>query len=189
MPRGGHLEPSAVKVFGVLHLVLAALGLPLGLWYLVSPRLAGAFTGQGGAEFAKIQAAYMDEIAWVTVMTGLFVLLLAGLLAVAGVKLVRSRPDGVAWSHGYAWTSIATKLVSLVVAAVVVLPATRRMMGGIMPSGPGVPGGAERTVTTIMELTTTVSTVATPLLSCLYPVLALFFLSRRPVRDWVGAGD
>ena len=182
-------EPSAVKVFGILHLVLAAIGLLTGLWTLISLKFADVFTKQAGAEFAKAQAAYMDEIAWVSVMTGIFLLLLAGLLAVAGLKLVRSRPDGVAWSHRYAWTSIATKLVSLVVTVVVVLPATQRMMGEIMASGPGAPGGAEQTVTTVMRVTTSVSTVASPLISCLYPALALFFLSRQPVKDWVGAGD
>lgn len=189
MPPGGSGEPSAIKVFGILHLVLAVIGVGTGLWTLVSMQFADAFTRQAGEEMAKVQLAFMNDIAWVSVMTGIFTLLLAGLLAVAGIKLVRSRPDGVRWSHRYAWTSIATKLVSLVVAVVVVLPATQRMMGEIMASGPGMPGGAEQTVTTVMRVTTAVTTVVSPLLSCLYPALALFFLSRQPVKDWIGTKD
>lgn len=189
MPRGGGGEPSAVKVFGILHLVLAVIGLLTGLWTLVSLKFTDMFTKQAGEEFAKVQAAYMDDIVWVTVMTGIFTLLLAGLLAVAGVKLVRSRPDGVAWSHRYAWTSIATKLVSLVVTVVVVLPATQRMMGEIMRETAGMPAGAANTMSSVMRVTTSVTTVATPLISCLYPALALLFLSRQPVKDWVGARD
>lgn len=187
MPPGGSVEPSAIKVFGILHLVLAVIGVGTGLWTLVSMQFADAFTRQAGEEMAKAQLAFMKDIAWVSVMTGIFTLLLAGLLAVAGIKLVRSRPDGVRWSHRYAWTSIATKLVSLAVTVAVVLPATRRMLDGLMSGAPGAPGGQELMITSTVSVISTVTTVASPLLSCLYPALALFFLSRQPVKEWVDA--
>jgi len=188
MPSGGHAEPWVVKVFGILHLVLAAIGVATGLWALIAPLFIERLTRQAGEELAKAQLDYMNEIAWVGVMTGIFNLLLAVLLAIAGLKLVRSRPDGVSWSHRYAWTSIATKLVSLAVTVAVVLPANRRMLDGLMSGAPGAPGGKEQMFATAMSVFSTVTTVATPLLSCLYPALALFFLSRPPVKDWVGAG-
>ena len=109
---------------------------------------------------------------------------LAGLLLASGLMLVRSQPRGVTWSHRYAWTSIATKTISLVVTVAVVLPAMQRMMDEAMAFPPGMPAGAADKMTGIMKSFTAISTVATPLISCIYPALALFFLSRPAVKEW-----
>jgi len=184
MPFQAAPEPAAVRVFGILHLVLAGIGLLGGLWTIFSAQLTHLFAKQKDLNQAA-QLRYLDDISWVSTLTGAFMLGLSILLAIAGLKLVGSRPDGVVWSHRYAWTSIATKLVSLVVTVAVVLPATLRMMSEMMSTVPGMPGGAERTFATVMRSVTAVTSVASPILSCLYPALALFFLSRPAVKEWV----
>jgi hypothetical protein len=184
MPSGGMPEPSAVKVFGILHLILAGLGLLFGVWSLLAKQANSIFVRPGTPGY-EAQLRYMDEVHWVSVMTGLFMLLLAGLLLVAGLKLVRSRPDGVAWSHRYAWASIATKAISLVVTVAVLLPAIQRMTGEMMPPPAGMPPGSAESMENIMKTVISVSTTAGPIISCLYPALALFFLSRPKVKEWV----
>lgn len=184
MPFQAAPEPPAVRVFGILHLVLAGIGLLGGLWTIFSAQLTHLFVKQKDLNQAA-QLRYLDDISWVSTLTGAFMLGLSILLAIAGLKLVGSRPDGVVWSHRYAWTSIATKLVSLVVTVAVVLPATQRMMSEMLSTVPGMPGGAERTFATVMRSVTSVTSVASPILSCLYPALALFFLSRPAVKEWV----
>jgi hypothetical protein len=36
----------------------------------------------------------------------------------------------------------------------------------------------------VVQAITAITSVATPILSCLYPALALFFLSRPAIKEW-----
>lgn len=184
MPAGGLLEPAAVRVFGILHLILAGIGILMGIWSLFANQF-NAFLFNADSPEMKAQAAYMQQMTWISIMSGVFMMVLAGLLLTSGIQLVRSRPDGVTWSHRYAWTSIGTKLVSLVVTVAYVLPAMNRMMEDAMGLPAGMPPGAADKMTGIMKTFTAITTVATPVISCLYPALALFFLSRPQVKEWV----
>jgi hypothetical protein len=178
--------PQAVKVFGILHLVFAGLGLLFGIWGLFSRMVMSMVQNMSpGDPSVVLQRKYLEELWPVTVMGSIFYLGLAALLLVAGLKLVRQNPDGVMWSNRYAWTSITTKLISLVVAVGYVLPLTNRMMGEIVATPRGMPAGSVETFASVMKGANAITTVATPVLSCLYPVLALFFLSRPAVKAWV----
>ena len=178
--------PQAVKVFGILHLVFAGMGLLFGIWGLLSQKVMSMIQNMSpGDPSMVIQRKYMEELWPVTVMGSVFYLGLAALLIIAGLKLVRQNPDGVMWSNRYAWTSITTKLISLVVAVGYVLPLTNRMMGDIVGKSKGMPAGSAETFTGVMKGVNAVSTVASPVISCLYPALALYFLSRPQVKAWV----
>lgn len=183
LPASPMLEPSAVRVFGIMHLVFGGFGLLFGAWNVLGNKMNSMFLDPKAPGY-EAQLRYMEEVRWVSILTGIFMIVLAGLLLVAGIKLVRSRPDGVAWSNRYAWASIATKLVSLVIAVAVLLPAMRRMIGGIMPPTPGMPPGTAEAFSNIMQMAISVGSVAGPLVSCVYPGLALYFLSRPPVKEW-----
>lgn len=179
--------PTPVKVFGILHLVLAGLGLISGLWGFVSAKFMSMIQGMTPNDPTMvIQRKYIEELWPVTVMGSIFTLGLAALLLVSGLKLVRLQPDGVMWSNRYAWTSITTKAISLVVAVAYVLPLTNRMMGEVAGHTRGMSASSATVMTGAMKLVTTISTIATPILSCLYPALALFFLSRPAVKAWAG---
>lgn len=179
--------PTPVKVFGILHLVLAGLGLITGLWGLVSTKFMSLIQGMTPNDPTMvIQRKYMEDLWPVTVMGSIFALGLAALLLVSGLKLVRLKPDGIMWSNRYAWTSIATKAISLVVAVAYVLPLTNRMTGEILGHARGLPGSSANVMAGSMKWVSTISTIASPILSCLYPALALFFLSRPAVKAWAG---
>ena len=122
----------------------------------------------------EAQLRYMEEVEWVSILTGVFILMLVGMMLVAGIKLVRSRPDGVAWSNRYAWTSIATKLISLVITVAVLLPAMHRMIGGMMPPPSGMPPASAAAFSNFMQTVMSVKRRDRPIISCIYPALALF---------------
>lgn len=182
MPSRPEIEPPAVKVFGVIHLVFAGLGFLTGAWNLLSPFLFHLFLDPRKPGY-HAQIKMQTELRWVSLMTGSFLIGLAILLLISGLKLVRSQPDGVAWSNRYAWTSIATKAVSMVVTLLWVLPLTRTAMGEVM-SDSGLPGGMEKGMFSAMSSMVTVSSVLTPVFSCIYPVLALILLNRPEVKAW-----
>jgi hypothetical protein len=186
MPVPQQIEPPAVKVFGVIHLIFAGLGFIAGLWNLASFFFAGmlsGFQGSANASQMQMQIEMQMELRWVSLMTAIFMIGLAVLLLVSGLKLVRSDPGGIPWSNRYAWTSIATKLVSMVVAVGWVVPKTKAMMEHMM-TGTGMPAGAGQGMANAMGGFMSVSSVLTPVLSCTYPVLALYFLSRPSVKEW-----
>lgn len=183
MPSGGIREPSAVRVFGIFHLILAGLGVLFGFWSFFAEQTNSMFVSSGSAEY-QTQMSYLDEIQWVSIMTGIFLLALAAMLFISGIKLVRSQPDGISWSHRYAWTSIATKAISLVVTVIVVMPAVNRMVGGMLPPSSAMPPGEAEKFSSLMKTFMSVSMVATPVISCIYPALALYFLSRPQVKAW-----
>ncbi|WP_193210975.1 hypothetical protein [Luteolibacter marinus] len=180
VPVSGATEPSAIKVFGILHLAMAGIGVLMGCWYFVVLVTGNPFLNPKTPGY-EAQLAFQQELGWVSALTGGFQLLLAGLLIAAGVKMIRSRPDGVRWSNRYAWCSIATKMASIVVAVVFVLPATHRMVGEVVKTESGK---TDNTTMTVVRFSSAIGTIATPVFSCLYPALALFFLSRPNVKAW-----
>lgn len=185
LPQGP--APQIVKVFGILHLVFAGFGFVFGLWGLVSVKFMSMIqTGAPGDPMVVMQRKYMEDLWPVTVMQGIFAIGLAALLTVAGVKLVRSIPNGVMWSNRYAWTSITTKIIALVVTVAYVLPLSNRMMGDVFTQTKGMPAGTANMMTGVMKSMNSIASVATPIVSCIYPLLALYFLSRPAVKVWVG---
>ncbi|MCW1926588.1 hypothetical protein OKA05_28810 [Luteolibacter arcticus] len=184
LPQGP--PPQVVKIFGILHLVFAGLGIILGIWGFFSMKFTTMIQGMSPNDPSMVvQRKYAEDLWPVTVMNSTFLLGLAALLLVAGLKLVYSKPDGVMWSNRYAWTSITTKIISLVVVLTYVLPLSNRMMGEIVGNTRGLPAGAAGMMTGMIKSMTSIATIATPVISCVYPLLALYFLSRPAVKNWV----
>jgi hypothetical protein len=173
--------PAVIKVFGIIHLAFAALGLigavmsVVGMLFL--GKMGSLIEGQGGrdgttAPFSALEG-YMSEIAWFSVLSTGISVLLAILLIVAGIKLLRQRANAVAWSNGYAWTSIVTKVGSLVITLLFVLPAAARM-------NQAIGGDAQQAFTGI---TTVLGAVA----SFAYPVVVLVLLNRPAVKGFLAS--
>jgi hypothetical protein len=182
MPSAPQVEPPAIKVFGVIHLVFAGIGFLTGAWNLMSSMFSHMFLDSRSPAY-QAQLRMQTELHWVALMTGAFLILLAILLLISGLKLVRSQPDGIPWSNRYAWTSIATKLISLAVTVIWVLPVMKQGMNDVMANS-GLPGGMEKGMSSAMGPLMTISSILTPVFSCIYPVLALYFLNRADAKAW-----
>ncbi|GAA5483189.1 hypothetical protein [Haloferula sargassicola] len=171
------LPPTVIKVLGIIHLVFAAMGVLNAIFAIVGMVALGkmkgfAGTAGGSAAFGK----YMSEIAWVSILNAVFSIGLAGLLLVAGLKLLRHRANALRWSNAYAWTSIATKVVATVISLLVVLPAAHRMNGAIGSQMPQ-----------LQQTITTASSVVGSLVSFVYPILTLVLLNREPVKRFLAS--
>lgn len=181
-------EPGVIKVFAIIHLVFAGLGVLAGIWAMVASFVLKAFFGRmaeqvasdapEAAESFNRQIAIMDSSNWMNVLGGVFSLVLAAMLFVAGMGLLKRRIEGLTWSNRYAWSSIAFKLVNLVL-TVVYLP---RMMAGMMPGELGSDAEA-----TGMMVGGIVGGVIGGLVSMAYPILCLVLLNREPVRQFLEA--
>jgi hypothetical protein len=186
-------EPQSVKVFAVIHLVFSGIGFLWGLYLAIAPLFTRAmlegFSRSAPAEQrATFEAsmAMQEKTGWVGVLSGVFMLILAVMLLTSGIKLLRRRANGLAWSNVYAWTSISTKLISLVLTALYILPAQREMMQiqfqnmpGGAPSGLGAAGQTFGTAAGIFTLVCIV-------LGCTYPILSLCLLNKPEVKSWLG---
>lgn len=175
------LKPTVLTVFGILHLVLAGIGVLMVFFTLLGSVFSSALSQLPGDEFAALQAVQAETL-WVTLLGAGFAAILSGLLTVAGIKLLRGRRDALRWSNTYAGTSIATKMVTLVLTILVVLPATQRMMEAMEQVGDEA---GQETMLNFTSTLTTALAVATPLLYCIYPLVTLVLLNRQRIKGWL----
>lgn len=181
-------EPGAIKVFAIIHLVFAGLGVLSGIWALVANFVVKAFLGKmsdqitpddpEAAEIFNQQMAMMDSTKWMNVLGGVFTLVLAVLLFLAGMGLLKRRLEGLTWSNRYAWSSIAFKIVNLLLTIFVVYPMMQQMtttQGGSDAEAVGMMVGG------------LVGGVVGSLVPMVYPILTLVLLNREPVRRYLEA--
>lgn len=187
------LEPKAIKIFGVLHLVLGGIGV-LGLLWGVAQIFVGdallKLQSSGDEEVYEIQKGMQDELQ-VPTMVGLVVSLVVTTLIIrAGLKLVRNRKDAVQASSLYSYASIGGKVISLILTVTYTIPVLNRYFDELtekMVAAGGAGSGAS-SAESIMNMTkslTSVSGIVMPVLMCLYPVLALVFLKKKSVKDYL----
>lgn len=175
--------PGQIKVLGVLHLVLAGVGVLLVLYALVSRHfskvLLSAQQTAGGlqetqARFTQAITESAERFNWFSYASSV---LLAVLLVVAGIGLLKSRRSGLAWSNRYAWTSIGLKIVNLILCVTMVIPEMNRVLAEFDGQGPEF-----KMLASIMKPAMIATLVVTPIVSCVYPVLVLVLLNRESVR-------
>jgi hypothetical protein len=180
-------EPSSIKVFGIMHLVIAAYGLFSAAASLVST----LFVDQFGKKFAAGASAsgqasqdammiFMSETAVFTYVTLGFTLILAVILILAGIGLLRSRESGRVMSIRYAWVSLSTKAITLIFTFTHIIPATQKFASNMYKDMPGVSGDF---MTKIMQY----SQVFGLLISCIYPVIVLVFMNGQKIKEYMAA--
>ncbi len=175
--------PGQIKVLGILHLVFAGLGVVIALFGLISQRFNESVLrmqeNAGGIQEAQARVSRSlteatQSINWFGCGSSI---LLAIPLVVAGLGLLKGRRSGLAWSNGYAWTSILLKIIYVVLVLTLVIPEINRLLVGFESQGPEVKIFAD-----IMKPTMIATLVATPIVSCIYPILVLVLLNRESVR-------
>jgi hypothetical protein len=181
---GMNVAPPAVKVFGILHLVFAGLGIISAIWALFIALVGNPFLKMAGAnrqlgEQMDAQLALQAKINPVSITSSTLSLLVAIPMIVAGVLLLKERKNALKWSNTYAWSSLGAKLINLVLTATILVPAMQEMMRGITKSTP-MPGQASD----IMSLAMSGGAIGGVLVSCTYPILTLVILNRPVTKEW-----
>lgn len=181
-------EPGSIKVFGIMHLVVAAYGILMGVIGLVGTMFfqgmsKGLASGSmpGGPSSSEQETAmmqYMNELKPFTYVSLAFSFFLAAMLIIAGIGLLKSRNSGRLLSIRYAWLSIITKLITLVYTFTHVIPATKRMTETLYQ---GMPGAMSNTMGSVMQY----SQVFSILITFTYPVVVLFMMKSEKVRQYL----
>ena len=177
-PVAAH-KPATIQVFGILHLLAAGYGLVTGIWALVmlvagNPFLKMVPEGPG----RDMQEKMMQAIEPMTFVNLAITAIVMVLVLIAGVKLLRSAKNAVKFSNIYAITSLVAKIVAGVMVMVYMIPAQRQMMAEQLA---GMPGQTKA----VMEGAMAGGAIIGILFSCIYPVLALILLNRKPVKAWL----
>lgn len=180
--------PAQVTVFGIMHLLLAVAGVVMvalsGLMQQFTAVMLADQVNQPGiaGAQARMQGAILEIGRTSSVVYYAGTLLLAVLLAVSGVLLLKRRGAGIKVSNTYAWCSITLKLVSLVVFFGWTMPKLDPVLNEVArETGPE---GAM--LGNVMRVSMVAGGVFSPVLMCVYPVLALVLLNRPPVKAALG---
>jgi hypothetical protein len=183
-------EPGAIKVFGVLHLVIAgysifteAINLVINIFF---PDLARSLSKPRGisapssAEQEMALIHYMNEVKTYSYSSTAFSFILAIMLIVAGIGLLKGRVNGRVMSLRYAWISLVTKIVSFIIAIAVVMPATKRMAEALYQN---LPGTYSQTMVDLMQY----SPLIVILISCVYPIIVLVVMKGQKIKEYMAA--
>ncbi|MBK1815914.1 hypothetical protein JIN84_09810 [Luteolibacter yonseiensis] len=168
-------EPTVVKVFGILHLVFAGLGILGGLWGLFATLFADRLmkllpSSPELDQQIQAQAAMQEKFHVTSLASSTLTLLVAVPMIIAGIQLLKHRKTALKWSNIYAFSSITTKALNLAITLLFVFPAMRQMTSGLGSSP--------------MTATMTGGAVGSMLALSAYPVLTLILLNRPPVKAW-----
>lgn len=176
--------PAAIKPFGILHIIFGALGIitvVIGVLSSVFQKTLLELSSAGNSKIIEQQIATTQKMAPATYIGYVMTLILAFLLLRSGIALVKQREGAVQKSNQYAVASLIAKVVGLLLAFFITMPAMNEMYAGMVD--PGVPGSVD--TMKFARIGAAVGAVATPVLSCIYPILALVMLNRKPVKQFL----
>lgn len=182
-----NVAPQPVKVFGIMHLVFAGLGVVSAIWALFIAVVGNPFLKMGEfnrqlGEQMDAQIAMQAKINPVSISSAVLSLLVAIPMIVAGILLLKERKNALKWSNAYAWSSIGSKVINLVLTVTILVPAMQEMMRDVTKSTP-MPGPASD----IMSMFMSGSAIGGVLVSCTYPIVALVVLNRPATKEWFAA--
>ena len=181
--------PAQVTVFGIIHLVLAVFGVITVVFSNVmqgfSKSLVEAQAGSSGIAEAqvRVQTQIIEATKAANHLTSAGVILLAVLLAVAGILLLKRRPAGVMVSNVYACLSMLLKVLSVVVFFGWTMRKLEPAMTEMAHSG----GREAEFTASIMRISMMAGAVVSPVMMCIYPILALVLLNRVKVKKALAA--
>lgn len=173
-------QPQTVKVFGIMHVIFAGYGLLVAVWTVfvlaVGNPLENMFPKAPQMEAqAKAQAAMEQGMMPITMISTILTVIVAAIMLKAGFLLLKKRGSGLRWSNRYAWSSLASMVVNIVLTFIYTVPAMKQMAavtaGGVMPMGQ-------------METIMIGTMVVTFVVMSSYPILTLILLNRPKTKEW-----
>ena len=185
------IEPASIKVFGIFHLIIAGLGSIGTIFGLVMLQFSNQFSklmtmappgSSSGASSQQEKAViqYLGETRTYTYITSGFSIILAVMLIIAGIRLLKKRESGRVMSIRYAWASIGTKVITLVIILTFMMPATTRYNEAMFSSiGSGM-GSTMNVVTQISQLVGLAMTL-------IYPIVVLIMMRKEKVKTFLAA--
>ena len=185
------LEPKAIKVLGILHIVFGCWGALQVLMGVVSLMFNDVFLklqSGGNEDMEAIQKQMAAEMRIPTVVALIISLVITVLILRAGIKLVRIKKDAVKASTIYSYASITGKIFGLILAVTYTIPIMNRQFEGMAEQMGGAAGAGGAQLEQMMEMmktTASVTGVISPLVMCVYPILSLVLLKKKNVSEFL----
>jgi len=177
-------RPAQIRVFGILHLVIAGFGLLMlafsAFMQGVSRSMMESQQKAGGVQEiqAKMTREMTEAMQPLTYLQYGASVILSALLILAGIGLLKWKRSGLKWSNSYAWTSIILKVISIVGMFVLVLPRLNSFVDQMQTGSKG-----DETMIGVLKASMIGGMLVGPLMYCIYPVLVLILLNRKSVRE------
>ena len=171
------LEPKAIKVFGVLHLVFGIVGVLGIIWGIANFFLGdmmAKLSAAGDEQMFEMQKGMQEELKVPTIIALILSVVVTTLILIAAAKLLKNKKDAVKASAAYTFASVAAKVIGLILAFTYTIPALNRYFDELtaeISSGPG--GSAAASMMEFTKMTTAATGVVSPLLMSIYPILSL----------------
>lgn len=174
-------QPQTVKVFGIMHVIFAGFGLLMSIWVVFVMVVGNPFlhlmpqTPEMVAQ-AKAQAAMEESMLPMNIISTALTVLVAAIMLRAGLLLLKKRRSGLQWSNRYAWASLASKVVNIVLALIYTMPAVKEMTS--------MPGATSALPPGQMEMIMIGSMILTIVAMSAYPIITLILLNRPKTKEW-----
>lgn len=173
-------QPSSVpKVFGIIHLAYAGLGILAGIAGLANPLLTSLTTkpiitaAQTAGKSTEAYEAAIKEAAGYAMINGAIQIILAIFLAIAGIHLLKYRLKGAKLSKIWALVRIPLAIVF----ALTSLSPTKAMM----VTQTELMGAEGNPLSGMMESMGNLSVIMNIVMLSVYPIVTLIFMTRPKV--------
>ena len=180
------LEPGSIKVFGILHIVFGGIGVfsfLASVVQLLAKDTISKFSA-GGDEATEQLKKVVTDASMPAAYVGMALSLIVTILILrAGIQLVKKKKTSVKASIVYSYASISAKVIALILALTVTLPAINSALDGLKSVGNSTP--EMDIMITTMKLTMTVVAIISPLVMLVYPILSFVLLKRKVVVDYL----
>lgn len=181
-------QPSAIKTFGILHIILASFGLLCnlgGLGFVAAASSIFASMKESLPEKDRLAFTYLEQMlatnSALVLAQFLSGVVLTIMLFIAGIGLLKRKPIGRTASVVYGITSIVTKVVLAVITMIYFRDVNEQLTANFMQSQSGLSAGAAGSGGNI------ISDLISLLSSCIYPILTLILLNSRKVKEYLRA--
>lgn len=180
------LEPTRLKVFGILHIIFASLGLLFAAISLLGAASNRAFDqqmkGLEGHPEQVLQAMEKINDAQFThsLVTSIIALIVALLCLFAGIALVRKARNCVKLSNVYVFASFGAKVISVILFFTVLNPAITSILDGIE-----APNDDVKLLFQTLKVGVVVLALIVPILFAIYPFITVIMLNKPIVKDFL----
>jgi hypothetical protein len=191
LPMMKSIAPASIKVFGILHLILAGYGILMSIFSLGGllfqkkiMEISTSMTGDSSLAAQEAQIKFQQETAIVNYTQLIFTFILAMVLIYAAINLLKNKDRGRKQTNLYAWMAIGSKIILIFLSLTIVVPATKRMMYSSI-----VDIGGSSTMTSSLDSMVTFGAgfgvIMVYLLGLIYPVLCLVLLNKTRVKEYL----
>ena len=183
------LEPKAIKIFGILHVIFGIFGafafLSSAVQLLMGDVLIKLQSG-GDEDLFQLQKGMQDQLRSTTIITLVLSLVVTILILRAGIQLLRKKRTAAKASTMYSLVAIGVNVIALVLTLIYTIPALNGYFDDFVEKvGGGVSNPQLESIMGWVKTIIGIGGVILPFLYSIYPVLSLVVLKKKNVTDFL----